>query len=338
MGDITNVFESINNLIEEQKKEADKKGLSEYYKEATDKFFEVVKDTEAHCGEYYVKKYNLPEVHFKDINYGDSYFIFSHGSNSIIQFRVEECPGWLFGIWWSDPRDDSENDDSEDDDNKKEKELPNYVHGQLFAQYEDNIDKFKPSRSEYCEDIDYYLEDKDFGYGITKAKEMIGYIHKYPALAFYKDYNSADYNYEYIDLQRAERAFAKYKRKKIEKDQKREEFKKEILDFYKKEIEEMGIKNITFLYKGDGWSPAYDILIPLEDNLEVFKEEDDYNFLYTDEESSKEYKAEVKRFLREQKKIEKKYKKYYFWASEVIDSWLVVRKKEKIKEILECKD
>lgn len=33
--------------------------------------------------------------------YGDDYFIFDYGPNTVIHFRLKETPGWLYGVWWS---------------------------------------------------------------------------------------------------------------------------------------------------------------------------------------------------------------------------------------------
>lgn len=67
------------------------------------------------------------KVKIIDKEFGDGYFIFRHGKGMCVQFRIKQCKGWLFGIWWS----------------LKEKDTIDF-----FAQYEKDIDKFKPSCSQ----------------------------------------------------------------------------------------------------------------------------------------------------------------------------------------------
>ena len=75
-------------------------------------------------------------------DYGDGYFIFDYGPNTVIHFRLKETPGWLYGVWWSF---------------KVNKEGIVSIVGEFFAQYEEEIDKFKPSASYYAYDMEVLM-------------------------------------------------------------------------------------------------------------------------------------------------------------------------------------
>ena len=129
-------------------------------------------------------------------------------------FHVEECPGWKFGLWW-------ESVDANSPDDK-----PKILKGWCFTQYEQFIDKFKPSRSEYCADLILDFENietamkaiKELGHkegeyaapwsGAWTCLRFMEYIHKEPALAFCSDALGYDYKYEYLSREEAEILFA----------------------------------------------------------------------------------------------------------------------------------
>ena len=65
------------------------------------------------------------------------YFLYEMGEDSVAHFRVKELRGWRFGMWFGEDV-------------------------TLFAQHENNIDKFKPSYSAWCAETPrekFYLED-----------------------------------------------------------------------------------------------------------------------------------------------------------------------------------
>ena len=110
-----NPLKALSDIYIDGVKEADAKGYAEVFKACGDAFFKDVNEYPYDDG---------PEYHFEDIIYLDGYFIFGSGTNSIVHFHVNECPGWLFGIWWNEP-----------DENER-------VEGQFFTQYEEARDKF----------------------------------------------------------------------------------------------------------------------------------------------------------------------------------------------------
>lgn len=302
MPTIKETFEYLNKVREKQKELHDEEGFSEYFKLATDKLFEIFTNP---------TDKDIPMFHFEDIDYGDGYFIFSFGTNSVIQFRIAECPGWLFGIWW-----DGKNIDGKI-----------IIEGQLFAQYEETIDKFKPSRSEYTENIVYDIESKELDwFSIYKAKDIFTFIRDYPTLAFYRDYTGTDFNYKYVSLDKANRRFNKYKKHKAESIIAQKEFETEVLNLYRTELNDL--KNFEIVYQGEGWSPRYDIVVPLNDNKNFFEENGSYHL------SELFDKKRYKELQKNLKQLEKKYKKFYFSTCSIIHDFVEVLDEE---QWLECK-
>lgn len=89
-----------------------------------------------------------------------------------VHFRVKECKGWLFGVWF------------------RENENTKKRYFELFGQPENNIDKFKPSRSHFCYTSTRELDGVGKGIEYTAddaVNAVIGAIHYDRALAWYLD-------------------------------------------------------------------------------------------------------------------------------------------------------
>lgn len=110
-----------------------------------------------------------------DIQFGNGYFIFEIGDDGVCHFHLREIKGWKFAMWI-------------DPDNEK------YA-VQFFAQYESLIDKFKPSASLFCQNIDRKtlkaVADKkcDFDFAYLQILEMVKHIRFNPRLAFVQEDN-----------------------------------------------------------------------------------------------------------------------------------------------------
>jgi len=77
--------------------------------------------------------------HPEGVKYQGGYFLFDFGKDMVVHFRLKECKGWLFAIWWN-----------VDDKNQFD----------FFTQFEKNIDKFKPTASNFVQtDISYAKKD-----------------------------------------------------------------------------------------------------------------------------------------------------------------------------------
>jgi len=111
-----------------------------------------------------------------DIQYENGYFIFEFGNDTVCNFKIKGCKNWQFGIWF---------DTDQDDYNKV---------GEIFAQYIPYIDKFKPSRSYYCERIDRCNIDefKNNRYRWHPIIDMITEIKKYKYVSRYYDLTNGD--------------------------------------------------------------------------------------------------------------------------------------------------
>ena len=129
----------------------------------------------------------IKEIGYKvyDINYGDGYFIFDMGQDSVVHFKIKGLRGWQFAMWI----------ETDPEELKQESEVRPAV--QLFCQHKDNIDKFKPSRSHFL--IELSLEDttdEEYICGEYEIEQMLGMIKRHPLMAYVMD----EYGYgKYFD-------------------------------------------------------------------------------------------------------------------------------------------
>ena len=109
-----------------------------------------------------------------DIQYGDTYFIFSGNPDSVIHFRVKGVSKqWKFGMWVN----------AEYIGDKQHSKEPVI---QFFAQWEKDIDKFKPSRSEICVTIKSYQfnDNGDIDFYFTDIIEALTMMKYHPVLCY----------------------------------------------------------------------------------------------------------------------------------------------------------
>jgi hypothetical protein len=123
---------------------------------------------------------------FKPYNicYNTGYFIFEMGKDSVVKFKIKGLRAWLFGMWIETNPDNLKSDDKNGDD---------YPALQFFCQYQESIDKFKPSRSYF--EANYSLNDienpSEFEY--YQIKEIIKSIKRHPFISYVKDEDGSDY-------------------------------------------------------------------------------------------------------------------------------------------------
>ena len=202
-----NPFKALADIRIDMQKKADAEGFSQLYKEATDHIFTTLSNQNMMAEAYGndEKKYTFTPI---DIDYGDGYFIFSSGTNSIITFRIKELPGWLFGIWWEKLENPYQDYVRRGSKVKKVTYLRDQVEGQFFCQWEDEIDKFRPSRSVLCKKYRYQQNwSKDFNgndrpdaydWMLEDVVEMLIWMRDEPDLAYYRDYTGYDLNIKYV--------------------------------------------------------------------------------------------------------------------------------------------
>lgn len=109
-----------------------------------------------------------------DIDFGNGYFVFSMGDDSVVHFHIKGIKGWKFAMWINC----SDSDDY-------------YV--QFFAQYEEFISKFKPSASTFVvniskQELKYVVEDRDQAkWTYLEIIEMCKHIRYNPRLAYVQE-------------------------------------------------------------------------------------------------------------------------------------------------------
>ena len=242
---------------------------------------------------------------------GDGYFIFGFGTNTTLSYRLNECPGWLFGVWW----DTVEGDDIE----KLKNGNLAILHGTWFAQYEKTIDKFKPTASVFTGDITVY---NDGNLGLWDVMHRTDFIRKQPSLAFCRDYFMWDLNEEYHSSLEAW-----FRVQKVKYDLKMHEIHKAQLwkkwfRLCKKVIGKDG-DNVYIHDRGPNWSPRYILLaVDKEANPEG---EPNYIDLNVDEPYVTPYSNGVKKL----EKIAKKWNLFFHEDSTITfvdkldDKWKV---------------
>lgn len=243
---MSNPFNSIIELYTESVKKADAAGLSEVYKRATEVVFEGLKE-------------RFPfGLNIIDVEYLDGYFIFSRGTNSIVHFHIEETPGWKYGIWWSPV---SKNTKEGEKDDKNTEYYTDRVHCSIFAQYEEEIDKFKPSASTVCEEFTI-----DFNYpAVNRLWTFAGdieFIYKEPYLAFYREMHYTDFNREHVSRAKAKAYYERHFKEKKLMEETKALNDKEILDTLYEILKEDIDEGVCFIQDcGDCCTSRYEIII-----------------------------------------------------------------------------
>lgn len=102
-------------------------------------------------------------------------------------FHIKKCKNWLFGLWVYGNNEDSTK-----------------IKVDFFCQYEKYIDKFKPTRSNYCKTLVYYKtgentwSDIDYWGDMEYVYDIIKFIHKHSIKAWNVDQMDYDYNTMYV--------------------------------------------------------------------------------------------------------------------------------------------
>ena len=130
-----------------------------------------------------------------NVQYGNSYFIFERDEDSVIHFRLKGVwKHWKFGMWI--------NSHMPEEDRKKHPLV------QIFAQYDTQIDKFKPSRSALCVEFktwevsEKYRENTPYWY--IRLKDMLGMMKKHPFICYadhcgdYADYYCESFIWNFV--------------------------------------------------------------------------------------------------------------------------------------------
>lgn len=242
----SNPFDAMARFYEKCVKERDKKGFAEAYVNATNILFECIK-----------KELDM-DLHFEDVEYLDGYYIFGRGTNSVVHFHVKEAPGWKGGIWW-------EPAPTEKTKNRKHPQYETeFLECRMFFQFEKEIDKFKPTASQFGGKMFKFW----FGKEGTSESEFLNtcwdlrFIIKEPYLAFYKDMHYSNFNHEHVTRETAKRYWNthwKKRAKEKEIDQLNADEMFETLKYIVGPAVEKGFAYIVDC--GPDISPRYDIVL-----------------------------------------------------------------------------
>lgn len=219
-----NPFMSLVELYAKSVEKEDAAGMAEVYKLATRRLFNMLKEELAN--------YDNFTFTVTDEEYLDGYFIFGTGTNSVVHFHIKETPGWKYGIWWAPV----EKSDSSEENTTYETDV---LHCSIFTQYEEEIDKFKPSASMLCESFNLNLAINERCINLWNFARDIKFIHDEPYLAFYREVHYSDFNREYVSREVAE----EYYRQHLEQ----RRLEKEINELNNKEM----LKVLCTLFKDD---------------------------------------------------------------------------------------
>jgi hypothetical protein len=116
-----------------------------------------------------------------DIDYGNGYFLFEMGENSVVHFRIKEVwKNWKFGMWINSEALEYYKGDDETKHCTSYEDEPNVV--QLFCQHEHLLDKFKPSRSALC--VNYKPTDFTYGWSDYLIGDMLKMIKYHPIMCW----------------------------------------------------------------------------------------------------------------------------------------------------------
>lgn len=275
-------------IYNKQSPKDERKGWGNFFKEATEKLFEAMNETLTDMEE-------CPFT-FEDVQYVSGYFIFEFGDNKVVHFHVKEIPGWLFGIWWGEPK-------LEYDQNKEPQIKVSY---EMFAQYEKNIDKFKPVASNICI-TDNITFNGEWDLSISLIEKMI-FMHNEPELAFCEDWCGWNYEYKYHTRAEAKKEFEAYLKHQNLEDTLLPQLDKNVYDVVAENLEELISKGQAIIDEIEDCTPKYDILLDSKlfgENIETGCY--DWELIFT--------KAEIKKIRKASDKSEKiANKNKLFWS------------------------
>ena len=219
---------------------------------------------------------------------GNGYFIFNYGENAVMHFKLKEAPQWKFGVWLTKFKERKI---------RGKKSSGDYINIQIFAQNELWIDKFKPTRSYFCEELNVYwgrtydeknevyianevltdekIDDELWDYQLIDPFALLWNENN---LAFYLHMEEESFDRKHITRKEAN----KYMKDFLKKEKRENAFKnkavkattKKILKYAKKNK----IKDIRIIDRNandSGWivSPAFDVVVTLDPIQFVLKSE-----------------------------------------------------------------
>ena len=295
-----NTLKKVHDFYLKTLEDEDAKGHSEIYKECFENLITYLSN-----GIEVYKKGEKQFEHFNIINeeYQDGYFIFALGTNSVVEFDIEELPDRHFGLWFVDVDKD-------------------FITADVFWQYKKNIDKFKPSASTYCYRISFYVCDKKFVSQHDFEYALLFTLNE-PELAFCREYLGWNYNEGYHSRLSAKCEFYRYKLKdKIESKQE-ESYKRKMFKWVKNKLGKLLGYKIYIYDQGPMWAPRYQLYASIENKPKNASSESSSVWLEDiDKKIYKKFKAR-----------EKHYNKMYFGFSKLFHEQITFIEDEKIEKV-----
>ena len=252
---MSNPFEAIAKIYHDGVVENDEDGYAELYKAATEEIIYYIEN------EYPITNRKHRNCNVVDVEYLDGYFIFGMGTNSVVHFHIDKCPGWKFGIWWGKPEN-------------------GLLKGEVFTQPEKFIDKFKPAASTFKTTVELecnaemnQVEEASHCYDLHN---IVNYIAKNKCLAFCRDQYFYNYNKEYVSKFKAFKLYSWSYFKDWLEDTYTDFANKLVLSKVKRKVlPTITEGKATIEDHGECWSPRYEIIceVPYEtpdDELGMF--------------------------------------------------------------------
>lgn len=258
MSTLENVFDAMNQFIDDKNEESEtiilKRKQSNWYKKFTDAFFFAV--------------HRLTRANVKDVEYRDSYYIFPKGKNGVVQFKITSRPDWLFGIWYDIVK------------SRTGKKVNYELQMTLFTQYIIDIDKFKPSASEYVVtekfDLREFVGKKEIRleeHQIYDAIKLIRFIREHEAVAWVKSYQGIDLNTHYVSESEAIRLLDEHIQQEKDADKLEAQATNHIIAYVRDNVLPFFCK-ADIRDRGDGVHPRYQLFAYFDDNKELARRYD----------------------------------------------------------------
>lgn len=193
------------------------------------------------------------------------------------------------------------------------------IEGTFFAQYEETINKFKPSASEIVAAITAMHKDEYPHCECFDVMKILSFIRKEPALAFCRDVYGWDYNLQYHTREEAQERFEKHKKQAELKAKFTQEFDDRVMAFVREKVVPC-FNGAEIEDRGEDWSPRYDMVAPFSKNKKTAPGPSCYCWFDPDNERDAALQREWDQIISDCKKISDEYE--FFWTSPIDSSIL----------------
>ena len=223
--------------------------------------------------------------HIIDKKYLDGYFVFTGSKDSVCHFRIKEIPRFLFGVWTIDHFDNIKEQINEGKTTWADiYRIDSKSDLVFFAQYERELDKFKPSRSGFVAGAYRIAYESNFNsdeiryieeWEMRELIDILRYMKKHPIKSYYYVMNQINYIWDSVSGLAILREFIRdwfgYHKHSLKKKIKLNKTIRKSLKLAKK------IKNsfVSIEDYGENWYPRIHIHLRKRDilNLDMYNKE-----------------------------------------------------------------